>query len=88
MKTYKNFEVIFLDNNSKKIVQTNTPFYFIDNFYDNSENCEVALKTYMNSDVPNTLYLSFQNMGGSHTSGQYAINAGGKLMECLVVSPR
>ncbi len=77
---------VFLDNNSKKIVQTNTPFYFIDNFYDNSENCEVALKTYMTSDVPNTLYFSFQNMGGSHTSGQYDINAGGKLMDCLVVS--
>ena len=79
---------VFLNNNSKKIVQTNTPFYFIDNFYDNSENCEVALKTYMSLDVPNTLYFSFQNMGGSHTSGQYAINAGGKLMDCLVVSPK
>ena len=77
---------VFLNNNSKKIVQTNTPFYFIDNFYDNSENCEVALKTYMSSNVPDTLYFSFQNMGGSHTSGQYAINAGGKLMDCLVVS--
>ena len=77
---------VFLNNNSKKFVQTNTPFYFIDNFYDKSENCEVALKTYMSSDVPNTLYFSFQNMGGSHTSGQYAINAGGKLMDCLVVS--
>lgn len=77
---------VFLKNNSKKIIITNTPFYFIDNFYNNSENCEVALKTYMNSDVPNTLYFSLQNMGGSHTSGYYAINAGGKLMECLVVS--
>ena len=77
---------VFLNNNSKKIVQTNTPFYFIDNFYDNTENCEVALKTYMSSDVPNTLYFSFQNMGGSRTSGQYAINSGGKLMDCLVVS--
>ena len=77
---------VFLNNNSKKIIQTNTPFYFIDNFYDNSENCEVALKTYMDSNVPNTLYFSFQNMGGSHTSGQYVINAGGKLMDCLVVS--
>lgn len=77
---------VFLNNNSKKFVQTSTPFYFIDNFYDNSENCEVALKTYMSSNVPNTLYYSFQNMGGSHTSGQYVINAGGKLMDCLVVS--
>lgn len=77
---------VFLNNNSKKIVGTNTPFYFIDNFYDKSENCEVALKTYMSSDVPDTLYFSFQNMGGSHTSGQYAINGGGKLMDCLVVS--
>ena len=77
---------VFLNNKSKKIVQTNTPFYFIDSFYDNSENCEVALKTYMSSNVPDTLYFSFQNLGGSHTSGQYAINAGGKLMDCLVVS--
>lgn len=76
----------FLNNNSKKFVATNTPFYFIDNFYGNSEKCEVALKTYIDSNKPNTLYYSFQNMGGSHTSGQYAINAGGKLMECLVVS--
>ena len=76
----------FLYNNSKKIIQTNTPFYFIDNFYDNSEKCELALKTYMSSNVPNTLYYSFQNMGGSHTSGEYVINAGGKLMDCLVVS--
>ena len=77
---------VFLNNNYKKTVQTNTPFYFIDNFYDKSENCEVALKTYIQLEVPNNLYFSFQNMGGSHTSGQYAINAGGKLMECLVVS--
>ncbi len=77
---------VFLKNNSKKIVQTITPFYFIDNFYDKSENCEVALKTYMSSNVRDTLYFSIRNMGGSHTSGQYAINAGGKLMNCLVVS--
>ena len=77
---------VFLDNNSKKFIQTNTPFYFIDNFYNNSENCEVALKTYISSAIPNTLYFSFQNMGDSRTSGQYAINAGGKLMDCLVVS--
>lgn len=76
---------VFLDNHSKKIVLTNSPFYFIDNFYDNSENCELALKTYMNSNVPDTLYFSLQNMGGSHTSGNYVFNAGAKLMECLVV---
>ena len=77
---------VFLNNNSKKIVKTNSPFYFIDNFYDNSEKCEVSLKTYITSNAPDTLYFSIQNMGGSHTSGQYAINAGGKLMDCLVVS--
>ena len=76
---------VFLKNNSKKFIETNTPFYFIDNFYDNSENCEVALKTYLSSNVPNTLYYSFQNMGGSHRSGHYDINAGVKLMDCLVV---
>ena len=77
---------VFFNNNSKNIVQTNTPFYFIENFYDKEENCEVDLKTYMASTIPDTLYFSFQNMGGSHTSGQYDINAGGKLMDCLVVS--
>lgn len=78
---------VFLDNNSKKISQTYSPFYFIDNFYDSPENVEVALKTYMKSNVPNTLYFSFQNMRvGATLSGKYYIYGGGKLMECLVVS--
>ena len=78
---------VFLNHNSKKIVQTNSPFYFIDNFYDSSNNVEVALKTYMKSYIPNTLYFSFQNMGvGARTSGEYFVYGGGKLMECLVVS--
>ena len=78
---------VFLNNNSKKISQTNSPFYFIDNFYDSSKNVEVALKTYMKSNVPDTLYFSFQNMWvGSTISGEYSIYGGGKLMECLVVS--
>jgi hypothetical protein len=77
---------VFLNNNSKKIAQTNTPFYFIDNFYVRSKNVGVALKTYMKSDVPNTLYFSFQNMGDSTAIGEYSVYGGGKLMECLVVS--
>ena len=77
---------VFLNNNSKKIAQTNSPFYFIDNFYDRSKNVGVALKTYMKSNVPNTLYFSFQNMGDSTTIGEYSIYGGGKVMECLVVS--
>ena len=78
---------VFLNNNSKKIAQTNSPFYFIDNFYISSKNVEVALKTYMKSNVPNTLYFSFQNMWtGSTVSGEYSVYGGGKLMECLVVS--
>ena len=78
---------VFLDNNSKKIAQTNSPFYFIDNFYDSSKNEEIALKTYMKSNVPNTLYFSFQNMYvGATVSGEYSVYGGGKLMECLVVS--
>lgn len=78
---------VFLNNNSKKIVQTNSPFYFIDNFYDSTNNVEVALKTYMKSNVPDTLYFSFQNMwAGSRTLGEYSVYGGGKLMECLVVS--
>ena len=78
---------VFLNNNSKKIAQTNSPFYFIDNFYDSSNNVEVALKTYMKSNVPDTLYFSFQNMWvGARTSGEYSVYGGGKVMECLVVS--
>lgn len=78
---------VFLNNNSKKIAQTNSPFYFIDNFYNSSKNVEVALKTYMKSNVPDTLYFSFQNMWtGSTISGEYSVYGGGKLMECLVVS--
>jgi hypothetical protein len=78
---------VFLNNNSKKIVQTNSPFYFIDNFYDSTNNVEVALKTYMKSNVPDTLYFSFQNMWvGARTLGEYSVYGGGKVMECLVVS--
>ena len=78
---------VFLNNNSKKIAQTNSPFYFIDNFYDSTNNVEVALKTYMKSNVPDTLYFSFQNMWvGSRTLGEYHVYGGGKVMECLVVS--
>ena len=78
---------VFLNHNSKKIAQTNSPFYFIDNFYDSSKNVEVALKTYMKSSVPDTLYFSFQNMCvGATISGEYHIYGGGKIMECLVVS--
>ena len=77
---------VFLNNNSKKFAQTNSPFYFIDNFYVRSKGVEVALKTYMNSNVPNNLYFSFQNMGDSTAIGEYSIYGGGKLMECLVVS--
>ena len=77
---------VFLNNNSKKIAQTNSPFYFIDSFYDRSKNVGVALKTYMKSNVPDTLYFSFQNMGDSTTIGEYSVYGGGKVMECLVVS--
>lgn len=78
---------VFLDNNSKKIVQTNSPFYFIDNIYDSANNVGLAIKTYMKSNVPNTLYFSFRNMSaGGKTSGEYSVYGGGKIMECLVVS--
>lgn len=78
---------VFLNNNSKKIVQTNSPFYFIDNIYDSANNVGLAIKTYMKSNVPDTLYFSFQNMSaGGKTSGEYSVYGGGKLMECLVVS--
>ena len=77
---------VFLNNNSKKIVQTNSPFYFIENFYVSTKNVAVALKTYMNSNVPDTLYFSFQNTGSSNASGEYHVYGGGKVMECLVVS--
>ena len=78
---------VFLNNNSKKIVQTNSPFYFIDNIYDSANNVGLAIKTYMKSNVPDTLYFSFQNMSaGGKTSGEYSVYGGGKIMECLVVS--
>lgn len=78
---------VFLNNNSKKIVQTNSPFYFIDNIYDSANNVGLAIKTYMKSNVADTLYFSFQNMSaGGKTSGEYSVYGGGKIMECLVVS--
>ena len=78
---------VFLNNKYKKIVQTNSPFYFIDNIYDSANNVGLAIKTYMKSNVPDTLYFSFQNMSaGGKTSGEYSVYGGGKIMECLVVS--
>lgn len=78
---------VFLDNNSKKIAQTYSPFYFIDNFYNSSQSVLISLKTYMKSNIPNTLYFSFLNtMVGPNMRGEYDIYGGGKLMECLVVS--
>ena len=78
---------VFLNNNSKKIVQTNSPFYFIDNIYDSANNVGLAIKTYMKSNVPDTLYFSFQKMPADETtSGEYSVYGGGKIMECLVVS--
>lgn len=77
----------FLNNNSKKIAQTKTPFYFIDNFFDSTQSVEVALKTYMKSNVADTLYFSFQNMWvGPRITGEYSVYDGTKVMECLVVS--
>lgn len=77
---------VFLNNNSKKIVQKNSPFYFMENFYVSTHNVAIALRTYLSSTVPDTLYFSFQNTGDSNVSGEYPVYGGGKLMECLVVS--
>lgn len=78
---------VFLNNNSKKIAQTNSPFYFINNFFNSSKSVLISLKTYMKSNVPDTLYFSFQNtLVGPNMTGEYSIYGGGKLMECLVVS--
>ena len=77
---------VFLNNNSKRIVDLISPFYFIENFYVSSKNVAVALKTNMHSAVPNTLYFSFQNTGESTAIGEYTVYGGGKVMDCLVVS--
>ena len=77
---------VFLDNNSKRIVDITSPFYFIENFYVSTKNVAVALKTNMHSSIPNTLYFTFQNTGGSNASGEYTFYGGAKVMECLVVS--
>ena len=76
---------VFLNNNSKRIVEIISPFYFIENFYVSTKNVAVALKTNMHSSVPNTLYFTFQNTGESNASGEYTVYGGAKVMECLVV---
>lgn len=77
---------VFLNNNSKRIVEIISPFYFIENFYVSTKNVAVALKTNLHSSVPNNLYFTFQNTGGSNASGEYTVYGGAKVMECLVVT--
>ena len=77
---------VFLNNNSKRIIQIITPFYFIDNFYVSTKNVAVTLKTNMHSSIPNTLYFTFQNTGESTAIGEYTVYGGAKVMECLVVT--
>ena len=76
---------VFLNNNSKRIIEITSPHYFIENYYLSTKNLAVAIKTTLHSSIPNTLYFSFQNTGNSNASGEYSVYGGGKIMECLVV---
>lgn len=76
----------FFDNNSVKLNQSPSCYYFIDTIKDKTTNSNIALKTYFTQILDNTLYFEFTNLSNTHTEGEYHVYGGGKIMECLVVS--
>lgn len=76
----------FLNNNNLKLNLNDSVRYFIQTFKDNTTNSNIALSTYFKNTPPDTVYCEFTNLSTTHTEGNYYINGGGKIMECLVVT--
>lgn len=75
----------FLNDNNLEVDLNDSVRYFIQTFKDNTTNSNIALSTYFKNTIPNTVYCEFTNLSTTHTEGNYYINGGGKIMECLVV---
>ena len=74
----------FLNDNNLELDLNNSVRYFIQTFKDNTTNSNIALSTYFNNIVPNTVYCEFTNLSTTHTEGTYYIYGGGKIMDCLL----
>jgi hypothetical protein len=76
----------FLNNNNLNLNLNDSVRYFIQTFKDNTTNSNIALSTYFKNTMPDTVYCEFTNLSTTHTEGNYYINGGGKIMECLVTT--
>ena len=76
----------FLNDNNLELNLNQSCRYFIQTFKDNTTNSNIALSTYFQNTVPNTVYCEFTNLSTTHTEGTYYIYGGGKIMECLVTT--
>lgn len=75
----------FLNNNNLELNLNDSVKYFIQTFKDNTTNSNIALSTYFENTLPDTVYWEFTNLSTTHTEGSYCIPGGGKIMECLLV---
>ena len=76
----------FLNDNNLELYQSASVRYFIQTFKDTTTNSNIALATYFNNILPNTVYFEFTNLSTTYTEGNYLIYGGGKIMECLVAT--
>lgn len=74
----------FLNDNNLELNLNDSVRYFIQTFKDTTTNSNIALSTYFNNTMSNTVYCEFTNLSTTHTEGTYTIYGGGKIMECLV----
>ena len=76
----------FLNNNNLELNLNDSVRYFIQTFKDRTTDSNIALSTYFQNTIPNTVYFEFTNLSPTHTEGKYYIYGGGKIMECLVTT--
>ena len=76
----------FLNNNNLELNLNDSCRYFIQTFKDNKTTSYIALSTYFKNTLPDTVYFEFTNLSPTHTTGNYYIYGGGKIMECLVTT--
>ena len=76
----------FLNDNNLELNLNQSVRYFIQTFKDNTTNSNIALSTYFQNIIPDTVYFEFTNLSSTHTEGNYYIYGGGKIMECLVTT--
>ena len=79
---YSNF---LIDNNIEPNLKESVR-YFIQAFKEIGTDSNIALSTYFKNTLPNTIYFEFTNLSPTHTEGNYYIEGGGKIMDCLVTT--